>query len=64
MINALINKPVAIHYSAIESFAAFSRGVVIEVSDRWLKLELPKKKNRVRYEYISLDRILKIVADE
>jgi len=65
MLVELKNKEVTIHYSPIEGFASPSKGTIVEVTDKWIKLNSPGKKQKVNYEYIKVERILKIVlADQ
>ena len=65
MLVELKNKEVTIHYSPIEGFASLSKGTIVEVSDKWIKLKSPGKKQKVNCEYIQVERILKIVlADQ
>ncbi len=65
MLSELKNKEVTIHYSPIEGFALQSKGTILELSEKWIKLKSPGKKQKVNYEYIQVERILKIVlADQ
>jgi len=61
MLLELKNKEVTVHYSPIEGFASLSKGIIVEVTDKWIKLQTPSKRRKVNVEYIQIERILKVV---
>jgi len=61
MLLELKNKEVTVHYSPIEGFASLSKGTIVEVTDKWIKLQTPSKRRKVIVEFIQIERILKVV---
>ncbi|MBL7027704.1 MAG: hypothetical protein ISR88_04675 [Candidatus Marinimicrobia bacterium] len=64
MLSELKNTQVTIHYSPVEGFASPSKGTIVELSDKWIKLKSPGKKQKVNYEYIQIARILKVLQSD
>ncbi|MBT3254425.1 MAG: hypothetical protein HN995_01665 [Candidatus Marinimicrobia bacterium] len=64
MLEELKNKHVTIHYSPVEGFASPSKGIIIDLTEKWLKLEVQGKKHAKFIEYIQIDRILKVLMSD
>ncbi len=53
-----------IHFSPVEGFASPSKGTMIDLSGKWLKLEVQAKKHTKFIEYIQIDRIMKVLLSD